>query len=91
MVMKVALRDRIKKCIHHWIVRPPDGATSWGECQKCGRRKRFSNRLEGGDRTNNSDIFTTPGSAWRSTDGPRYYEPGILTRHEEARLASAIH
>ena len=52
-------------CVHHWLVRPPQGETSWGECRKCGRRKRVSNRFDGRDRANNSDIFAGGSTAWK--------------------------
>ena len=52
-------------CIHHWLVRPPDGENSWGQCRKCGRRKRFSNRFDGRDRANNSDIFANGSIHWK--------------------------
>jgi len=53
-----ATRTRIDRCTHHWKVSPPQGELSWGQCAKCGKRKRFSNRFEGRDRSNNSDLFT---------------------------------
>ena len=31
------------QCRHHWIIEPPHGATSWGECKNCGARKEFPN------------------------------------------------
>ena len=49
---------RAKTCTHFWNVSSPQGELSWGECSKCGKRKRFSNRFEGRDRSNNSDIFS---------------------------------
>ena len=52
-------------CMHHWLVRPPNGETSWGECRKCGRRKRFLNHFEGRDRGNNSDIFANGSTSWK--------------------------
>ena len=30
-------------CQHHWHIDPPDGPTSWGECQVCGIAKEFAN------------------------------------------------
>ena len=53
------------RCVHHWMVRPPDGENSWGQCRKCGRRKRFSNRFDGRDRANNSDIFANGSIGWK--------------------------
>ncbi|MCY3918910.1 MAG: hypothetical protein OXG38_03755 [Chloroflexi bacterium] len=47
------------------MVRPPDGENSWGQCRKCGRRKRFSNRFDGRDRANNSDIFANGSISWK--------------------------
>ena len=31
------------QCRHHWIIDPPHGATSWGQCKLCGARKEFPN------------------------------------------------
>ena len=83
------------RCVHHWVVRPPDGSTSWGQCRKCDRRKRFSNRYEGSERTNNSDIFVDSGAAvpaagsWKPDRRATYYEPAVSAAYEEAlRTAS---
>ena len=32
-----------RKCLHHWIVETPHGATSRGLCKRCGAAKRFPN------------------------------------------------
>ena len=32
-------------CHHYWLIDPPDGRTSRGECLVCGERKRFPNYL----------------------------------------------
>ena len=65
-----AKRRRTMNCTHHWIVGSPQGEFSWGECRNCGRRKRFSNRFDGRDRTNNSDIFVGSPYAWKATRRP---------------------
>lgn len=36
-------RHRARKCLHHWIVETPHGATSRGLCKRCGASKRFPN------------------------------------------------
>ena len=69
-------KTRQKKCTHFWRVMPPQGELSWGECSKCGRRKRFSNRFEGRDRSNNSDIFTdSPSASFRPDRRHTYFDP----------------
>lgn len=30
-------------CAHHWIIDPPDGPVSSGECRNCGAVKNFQN------------------------------------------------
>lgn len=32
-----------RRCLHHWIIETPHGATSRGTCKHCGTRKRFPN------------------------------------------------
>ncbi len=32
-------------CIHIWIIAPPDGPTSKGECSACGVNKDFPNAI----------------------------------------------
>ena len=63
------------RCVPHWLVRPPQGETSWGECRKCGRRKRFSNRFDGRDRANNSDIFSGGSNGWKPDRRAGYHDP----------------
>lgn len=31
------------KCVHHWLIAPPNGATSQGVCIKCNAERTFSN------------------------------------------------
>lgn len=31
------------ECRHHWIIEPPQGSTSWGQCKLCDARKEFAN------------------------------------------------
>ena len=85
--MATAVKAQTKHCVHHWLVRPPEGTTSWARCRKCGKRKRFSNSFQGQDRTNNSDIFVdNPVSwrpNWRSAAAP---EPHVREAYEAARL-----
>jgi len=33
------------KCLHHYILEPPNGANSLGVCKKCGTKKIHSNEL----------------------------------------------
>ena len=89
MVTITTPRPRTKICKHHWEVRPPAGATSWGECRKCGRRKRFSNRFDGRDRANNSDLFVDTATAWRPDRRTTYYDPGVAAAYEESQRAGS--
>lgn len=70
-----AAPQQIAECVHHWLVRPPSGESSWGECRKCGRRKRFLNHFEGRDRGNNSDIFANGSTAWKPDRRSGYRDP----------------
>ncbi|MEE9277892.1 MAG: hypothetical protein V3V06_05735 [Dehalococcoidia bacterium] len=89
MTTETALLARAKNCVHHWVVRPPEGPTSWGSCRKCGKRKRFLNRFDGRDRNNNSDLFVDGTRTWKPDRRATYYEPRIAEAFEEARLATA--
>ena len=62
-------------CVHHWLVRSPQGATSWGECRKCGLRRRFSNHFDGRDRANNSDLFGEGSHTWKPDRRSTYHGP----------------
>ena len=33
------------KCVHHYILEPPNGANCLGVCKKCGAKKIHSNEL----------------------------------------------
>lgn len=46
-------------CVHHFIIEPPEGRYSLGECKKCGLGKRFTNSPSAvaKERTNNESIF----------------------------------
>jgi hypothetical protein len=35
-------------CAHHWVIAPPNGATSPGRCKVCGMEKEFPNSAEDG-------------------------------------------
>jgi len=73
-------KERAKAaCVHHWVVRPPQGETSWGECRKCNRRRRFINHFEGRDRGNNSDIFASGSNSWKPDRRATYRDPGVST------------
>lgn len=37
------------RCIHHWIIEPPMGATSTGICKHCGEEREFRNQLRPND------------------------------------------
>ncbi|MCZ6545152.1 MAG: hypothetical protein O6913_05560 [Chloroflexi bacterium] len=72
------IKTQQRRCVHFWRVVAPQGELSWGECSKCGRRKRFSNRFDGRDRSNNSDIFTeTRSSAFRPERRHTYFDPAV--------------
>ena len=32
-------------CVHHWIIKRPDGPTSEGRCKRCGAKKSFANTI----------------------------------------------
>lgn len=34
-----------ERCVHHWIIAPPEGPTSTGVCKKCGAIKEFENHV----------------------------------------------
>ena len=80
-------RLRASTCVHHWVVQAPDGTTSWGVCRKCAKRRRFSNRFDPGERSNNSDIFIEPAAFWKPDRRPTAYPPQIDAAHRDARLA----
>lgn len=33
----------LRRCPHHWLVEPPNGAVSPGVCSYCGRHRQFYN------------------------------------------------
>ncbi len=35
-------------CVHHWVLAPPDGPISKGECRRCGKERDFENYIEAG-------------------------------------------
>jgi len=81
----VPTRKRAKTCAHFWQVSPPQGELSWGSCKKCGKRKRFSNRFDGRDRTNNSDIFSSHGAKTTGVKPARsssYFDRGVREAFE---------
>ena len=39
-------RRTTRRCQHHWIIETPHGATSRGQCKRCGAAKRFPNAAE---------------------------------------------
>ncbi len=85
--MTTLTSTRPTKCIHHWVVRPPEGATSWANCRKCGRRRRFNNTFEGRDRANNSDIFVENTTTWRPNWRTESIEPRAREAYEASKLA----
>lgn len=40
-----ARKPRIK-CVHHWVIEPPNGRASTGACKHCGRKRSFPNSTE---------------------------------------------
>lgn len=75
------------KCVHYWLVNPPDGATSWARCRHCGKRRRFTNRFEGRDHSNNSDLFVETAQSWRPDRRVTYYAPAVAEAYEAVKLA----
>ena len=53
------------QCRHHWIIEPPQGATSWGQCKICGACKEFPNSA--GDSLWERDS-ASPSSRWGRGD-----------------------
>lgn len=33
------------RCVHHWLIEPPEGPISKGICKKCGAAKEFVNHI----------------------------------------------
>lgn len=89
MVSSLAPATKTKTCVHHWVVRSPEGSTSWGSCRKCGKRKRFINSFDGYDRSNNSDIFADGARSWKPDRRATYYHGGVTAAYEEAQRAAA--
>lgn len=42
---EVSAVPEIARCVHHWIIAPPEGPTSTGVCKKCGAVKEFENHI----------------------------------------------
>mgnify|MGYP001283817561 CR=1 FL=1 len=79
------VRKTAKTCAHFWQVSAPQGELSWGSCKKCGKRKRFSNRFDGRDRTNNSDIFSSHGAktgSFKPDHSSTYLDSGVREAFE---------
>ncbi len=34
-----------RRCVHTWIVEPPNGPVSFGRCDSCGETKEFPNAI----------------------------------------------
>ena len=45
------------KCVHHWLIAPPEGSESLGVCMRCGAKRRFAN--------------VTESARWERSDAPR--------------------
>jgi hypothetical protein len=41
------LSSEHKQCVHYWVVDPPNGPTSKGQCKHCGMVAEFFNDLQG--------------------------------------------
>jgi hypothetical protein len=48
-----------EKCVHYWIIDPPDGPTSEGRCKYCGAVAEFFNDLQGCLNNTKSYILNT--------------------------------
>ena len=83
------VRAVARTCVHHWVIRSPQGAASWGACRKCGKRRRFSNHFDGYDRNNNSDIFADTSSGWKPNWSPPVSDDQVNRALEGPRLAGA--
>ncbi len=35
-----------KRCVHYWVISPPQGPTSVGVCQTCGESRDFPNAIQ---------------------------------------------
>ena len=77
-------------CRHHWIIEPPHGATSWGQCKICGARKEFPNSsgdfLWERDSASSSSRWGRVGPvevATRADDGPSLAYAGVPLGREE--------
>ena len=44
-------RRRRSRCTHHWVIEMASGATSNGQCKRCGSVKRFRNSAQPGKLT----------------------------------------
>jgi hypothetical protein len=43
-------------CTHHWLIEPPNGPESFGQCRNCGERRSFTNNPDAVPlRTNDHD------------------------------------
>jgi hypothetical protein len=40
---QTATPQRAAVCRHHWLIDPPSGPTSHGQCRLCGAEREFSN------------------------------------------------
>ena len=82
-------RSVVSTCIHRWVVRSPQGAVSWGECRKCGKRRRFINHFDSYGRSNNSDIFADRNTVWKPNWSPPVSDHQINQALEGPRLTGA--
>jgi len=60
-----------RACNHHWVIDPPNGPTSSGNCKLCGLKRRFPNSSED--------------SIWDGAEGrSRWNDMGISRRRRPA-------
>ncbi len=50
-----AIQER-SSCLHHWVIDPPAGPVSKGECRSCGKERDFPNYTEGRFNIRRSDV-----------------------------------
>jgi hypothetical protein len=58
-----------EKCVHYWIIEPPNGPTSKGQCMYCGAVAEFFNDLQGCFKNTKSYVLNVHGKSDIILDG----------------------